>query len=142
MTDSTQRDPRMPSSDEPLPDAGEPQGANDDRPTMLGRRFRLTVLSGSAIGLVLALVIHYLITQTVEDSTKFNGWSWALAAIGGITVGGALSLFTYGAATDRTDVGEHRRGQADVTTQGESKKKKKKKKAERRGGAGVWRGRR
>jgi hypothetical protein len=110
------------SSSEPsaLPDAGEPQGADDDRPTMLGRRFRLTLLTGGLIGLLLALAVHYLITQTVEDSTKFNGWSWALAAVGGFTVGTALSLFMYGAATDRSDL-EHdlRRGNADVSSEGE-----------------------
>jgi len=119
MTDPVQDDPRALSS-EALPDAGEPQGADDDRPTMLGRRFRLTLLTGSAVGLVLAIAIHLLITQTVEDSTKFNGWSWALAAVGGITVGGAMSLFIYGAATDRDDVDEDSPvGRADVTTQGE-----------------------
>lgn len=110
------------SSTEPsaLPDAGEPQGADDDRPTMLGRRFRLSLLTGGLIGLLLALAAHYLITQTVEDSTKFNGWSWALAAVGGFAVGSALSLFMYGAATDRSDL-EHdlRRGNADVSSEGE-----------------------
>jgi hypothetical protein len=120
MTDHVQDDPRALSDSEALPDAGEPQGADDNRPTMLGRRFRLTLLTGSAVGLVLAIAIHFLITQTVEDSTKFNGWSWALAAVGGITVGGAMSLFIYGAATDRDDVAEDSpAGRADVTTQGE-----------------------
>jgi hypothetical protein len=120
MTDHVQDDPRALSDSEALPDAGEPQGADDNRPTMLGRRFRLTLLTGSAVGLVLAIAIHFLITQTVEDSTKFNGWSWALAAVGGFTVGSALSLFMYGAATDRSDL-EHdlRRGNADVSSEGE-----------------------
>jgi hypothetical protein len=120
MPDPVHDEPRASSGSEALPDAGEPQGADDNRPTMLGRRFRQTILTGSAVGLALAIGIHFLITQTVEDSTKFNGWSWAFAAIGGITVGGAMSLFIYGAATDRDDVGEHGpAGQADVSTQGE-----------------------
>jgi hypothetical protein len=110
------------SSAEPaaLPDAGEPQGADDDRPTMLGRRFRLAVLAGGGIGLLLGLASHYLITHTVWDSTRFNGWSWAFAAVGGFTVGTALTLFVYGAATDRSDL-EHelRRGNADVSPEGE-----------------------
>jgi hypothetical protein len=116
------RHPQARSSSEPaaLPDAGEPQGANDDRATMFGRRFRRAVLTGGAIGVLVALAVHYLITQTVEDSTRFNGWSWAFAAVGGFTVGTALSLFIYGAATDRSDL-EHElpRGNADVSPQGE-----------------------
>jgi hypothetical protein len=110
------------SSSEPsaLPDAGEPQGARDDRPTMLGRHFRRTLLTGGVIGVLVALAGHYLITQTLEDSTKFNGWSWAFAAVGGFAVGGALSLFIYGAATDRSDL-EHdlAQGTADVSQEGE-----------------------
>jgi hypothetical protein len=87
---------------------------------MLGRRFRATLITGSAVGVVLALATHYLITQTVEDSTKFNSWSWAFAVIGGIAVGGACSLFIYGAATDRSDAEDLTvRGRADVSEQGE-----------------------
>ena len=36
-----------PLEDDPAPpDAGEPQGADDDRPAMLGKRFRLTLVAG------------------------------------------------------------------------------------------------
>jgi hypothetical protein len=103
------------------PDAGEPQGVKDpDRPKMLGKRFAQTVLTGSILGVVLALAVHYLITQTVEDSTRFNSWSWAFAAVGGFTVGGACTLFIYGAATDRSDLdGPTPHGRADVSEQGE-----------------------
>jgi hypothetical protein len=108
------------ASDAGLPDAGEPQNSRDDRPSMLGKRFRATLVVGSVVGVVLALAAHYLITQTVEDSTKFNSWSWALAVIGGFAVGGACSLFIYGTATDRTDTGEPTvRGRADVSERGE-----------------------
>jgi hypothetical protein len=87
---------------------------------MLGKRFRTTLVAGSAVGVVLALAAHYLITQTVEDSTKFNSWSWAFAVIGGFAVGGACSLFVYGTATDRTDTETlTRRGRADVSERGE-----------------------
>jgi hypothetical protein len=87
---------------------------------MLGKRFRATVVTGSAVGVVLALATHYLITQTVEDSTKFNSWSWAFAVIGGFAVGGACSLFIYGAATDRSDTDKVTvRGRADVSERGE-----------------------
>ena len=110
------------SSSEPsaLPDAGEPQGAHDNRPTMLGRQFHRALLTGGAIGVLIALAANYLITQTVEDSTKFNGWSWVFAAVGGFAVGGAISMFIYGAATDRSDL-EHDqpRGTADVSHEGE-----------------------
>jgi hypothetical protein len=103
------------------PDGGEPQGARDsDQPPMLGKKFRMTVVMGSCAGLLLALAAHYLITQTVEDSTKFNSWSWGFAAIGGLTVGAACSLFIYGAATDRSDTDEAApRGRADVSERGE-----------------------
>jgi hypothetical protein len=87
---------------------------------MLGKRFRATLLAGSAVGVVLALGAHYLITQTIEDSTKFNSWSWAFAVIGGFAVGGACSLFIYGTATDRSDTDTFTvRGRADVSEQGE-----------------------
>ena len=103
-----------------LADAGEPQGSSDRRPPMLGKRFRATLVAGSVIGVVLALAAHYLITQTVEDSTKYNSWSWGFAAIGGFAVGGAFSLFVYGAATDRSDTDSATvRGRADVSERGE-----------------------
>ncbi len=108
------------ASDAGLPDAGEPQDSKDGRPSMLGKRFRATLVAGSAVGVALALATHYLITHTVEDSTKFNSWSWALAVIGGFAVGGACSLFIYGTATDRSDTAKPTvRGQADVSQQGE-----------------------
>lgn len=69
---------------------------------------------------MLALAAHYRITQTVEDSTKFNSWSWGFAAIGGFVVGAAFSLFIYGAATDRSDTDNPTvRGRADVSERGE-----------------------
>ena len=126
MPDSPQSSPsdgaarRDTALDAGLPDAGEPQGSKDGRPSMLGKRFRATLVAGSAVGVVLALATHYLITQTVEDSTKFNSWSWALAVIGGFAVGGACSLFIYGTATDRSDTAKPTvRGQADVSERGE-----------------------
>ena len=108
------------ASDGGLPDAGEPQNSRDDRPSMLGKRFRATLVAGSAVGVVLALAAHYLITHTVEDSTKFNSWSWGFAVIGGFAVGAACSLFIYGTATDRSDTDELTvRGRADVSERGE-----------------------
>ena len=105
---------------QPPSDAGEPMGAkNADRPAMLGKRFRLTVVSGMIVGLIVALLGNELLSQT-WDSRDTNGWSWLLAAIGGIAVGGALTLFTYGVSTDRTDTEPNKpHGRADVTTQGE-----------------------
>jgi len=103
--------------DDPAPpDAGEPQGANDDRPTMLGRRFRMTLVTGMLIGLVLALGAHGLLVYMWYSA---NTWSWFIVALGGMAVGGALSLFLYGAATDRTDTGPKPHGQADVSVRGE-----------------------
>jgi hypothetical protein len=93
-------------------------GANDDRPAMLGRRFRRTELTGMAIGLVLALLAHWILADQFF-SRESNGWSWLLAGIGGVAVGGALTLFLYGVSTDRTDTGPKRRGRADVSTEGE-----------------------
>jgi hypothetical protein len=105
---------------EPPSDAGEPQGARDDRPAMLGWRFAGAILTGSLVGLALALAAHVIISNTVYDSTKVNGWSWVLAAIGGVAVGGACTLFIYGAATDRDDATDvPPRGQADVSERGE-----------------------
>jgi hypothetical protein len=106
---------------EAVPDAGEPMGANDARPTMLGRRFRQTEVIGMAIGLVLALLAHWLFSDQFF-SRKTNGWSWVLAGIGGIAVGGALTLFIYGVSTDRTDTGPKRAGAADVTVDGEDRR--------------------
>jgi hypothetical protein len=106
-----------PLKDDPAPpDAGEPQGADDDRPTMLGKRFRLTLVTGMLAGLLIALVAHGLL---VAFWYKANAWSWILVAIGGLAVGGALSLFMYGAATDRTDTGPKPHGRADVSERGE-----------------------
>ena len=107
-----------PVPDEPPPDAGEPMGSNDDRPAMLGRRFRRTEFTGMAIGLVLALLAHWILADQFF-SRNSNGWSWILAGIGGIAVGGALTLFLYGVSTDRTDTGPKPRGRADVSTEGE-----------------------
>jgi hypothetical protein len=108
--------PEVLKDDPAPPDGGEPQGANDDRPTMLGKRFRLSVVSGMLIGLVLALAAHGVLVYTWYSANTF---SWFIVAIGGMAVGGALSLFLYGAATDRTDTGPKPHGQADVSEQGE-----------------------
>jgi hypothetical protein len=88
---------------------------------MLGRTFAATVLGGSLLGLVLALLAHLIITNTVYDSHKANGWSWVLAAIGGMAVGGACALFIYGTSTDRDDIADasDRAGRADVSERGE-----------------------
>lgn len=105
---------------EPPSDAGEPMGAKDAaRPAMLGKRFRLTVASGMVAGLIVALLGHVLLAHTWNGSNA-SGWSWLLAVIGGLAVGAALTLFSYGVSTDRTDTGPNKpHGQADVTTQGE-----------------------
>jgi hypothetical protein len=100
------------------PDAGEPQGGFDpDRPAMLGKRFKLSMATGMLIGLVLALGAHAAIADAWYGGG--NGWSWFLAAIGGLAVGGAITLFVYGTATDRTDTGTKPRGRADVSERGE-----------------------
>lgn len=111
----------VPETPEPPPDAGEPMGARDDRPAMLGRRFRQTEATGMAIGLVLALVAHWIFAEQFF-SRDSNGWSWLLAAIGGIAVGGAMTLFIYGVSTDRNDTGSKARGRADVSTEGEERR--------------------
>jgi hypothetical protein len=99
------------------PDAGEPQGAYDaDRPAMLGRRFRLTLVTGMLIGLLLALGAHGLLVYLWYSA---NTWSWFIVGLGGLAVGGALTLFLYGAATDRTDTGPKEHGRADVQERGE-----------------------
>ncbi|MDX6621790.1 MAG: hypothetical protein QOK36_4176 [Gaiellales bacterium] len=103
----------------PPPDAGEPMGSRDpDRPSMLGRRFRQTLAAGMLVGLILALAGNALISQ-LWLGRDANAASWVLAAIGGLAVGGALTLFIYGVSTDRTDSGAKPRGRADVTTEGE-----------------------
>lgn len=116
--------PANPPADEPVPppDAGEPMGASDpDRPSMLGSVFRRVELAGMAAGLVIALLAHWQFSH-LFISRSTNGWSWVLAAIGGIAVGGALTLFIYGVSTDRTDTGPKRRGRAAVSTEGEERR--------------------
>jgi hypothetical protein len=94
---------------------------NGDRPAMLGRRFRLTMAGGMVAGLIVALLGHQLLATTWRS----NGWSWLLAVIGGIAVGGALTLFMYGVSTDRTDTDPDKpHGQADVTAEGEWRRTK------------------
>jgi hypothetical protein len=98
-------------------DAGEPQGTYDpERPAMLGRRFRLTLVTGMLVGLVLALGAHALLVWAWYPA---NTWSWFLVGLGGLAVGGALTLFLYGAATDLTDTGPKEHGRADVQERGE-----------------------
>jgi hypothetical protein len=110
---------------EPPADGGEPMGAkNADRPAMLGRRFRITLASGMIAGLIVALVGHEALSFSFLGRNE-NGWSWFIAALGGLAVGGALTLFFYGVSTDRTDTGQELRGQADVTTEGEWSRTKK-----------------
>jgi hypothetical protein len=102
----------------PPPDGGEPQGSRDsDRPAMLGRRFRQTIAVGMLTGLVLALCAHALLVQVWYGHV--SSLSWFLVALGGLAVGGAISLFLYGTATDRSDTGPHVRGRADVGERGE-----------------------
>jgi hypothetical protein len=119
--DTTRAGHDVSETPEPPPDAGEPMGARDDRPSMLGKRFRQTELTGMAIGLALALLAHWVFAKQFF-SRDTNGWSWLLAAIGGIAVGGALTLFSYGVSTDRTDTGPKPRGRADVSTEGEDRR--------------------
>ena len=100
------------------PDAGEPQGSWDSgRPAMLGRRFRQTVAAGMLAGLVLALGAHAALVYAWYG--QVSSWSWFLVALGGLAVGGAISLFLYGTATDRTDTGTQIHGRADVSERGE-----------------------
>jgi hypothetical protein len=104
-------------------------GANDERPSMLGRRFRQTELTGMAIGLVLALLAHRVFAEQFF-SRNLNGWSWFFAGIGGIAVGGALTLFFYGVSTERSDMGPKRRGRADVSTEGEDRRSRRRRRRE------------
>jgi hypothetical protein len=77
-------------------------------------------MTGSLIGLVLALAGRVVITSTVYDSTNANGWSWVVVAILGMMVGGGCALFIYGGATDRDDAADATAGgQADVGERGE-----------------------
>jgi len=86
---------------------------------------------GMAIGLVVALLAHWIFAEQFF-SRGTNGWSWLLAGIGGIAVGGALTLFLYGVSTDRTDTGQQRRGRADVSTEGEERRsRRRRRQAER-----------
>lgn len=123
--------PPPPRESQPPPDAGEPMGATDGRPAMLGKRFRITLVSGMLAGLVLALVGHEALSFSWLGN-KQSGWSWFITAIGGLAVGGALTLFGYGVSTDRTDTGPKRRGQADVTTEGEWSRTKRRRRVRRR----------
>ena len=107
-----------PAAEQALPDAGEPQGANDDRPAMLGKRFRQVIATSMLIGLVVALCAHALM-RNFSWYGYTSGWSWMLAALGGLAVGGAFGLFLYGVSTDRSDTGPKPQGRADVTEQGE-----------------------
>jgi len=104
-----------PDPHDPPPDGGEPQDSKDSgRPAMLGRRFRLAEVIGMTVGLVVALVLHALVIDGA------NGWSWAVFAVLGIAVGGACTLFFYGTATDRSDMGgDQPHGRADVRERGE-----------------------
>jgi hypothetical protein len=104
----------------PPPDAGEPQGSRDpDRPAMLGKRFGQTIAGGMLAGLVLALCGHAVLVWTWYGHV--SSWSWFLVALGGLAVGGAISLFVYGTATDRSDTGAQMgpHGRADVSERGE-----------------------
>jgi hypothetical protein len=83
-----------------------------------------------AAGLVIALLGHWLFIEQFFGRDS-NGWSWLLAAIGGIAVGGALTLFLYGVSTDRDDAGPKRRGRADVSTEGEERRSRRRRRAAR-----------
>jgi hypothetical protein len=99
------------------PDGGEPQGAYDgDRPAMLGRRFRRTLATGMLTGLVLALCAHALLVYFWYSA---SAWSWLIVGLGGLAVGGALTLSLFGVATDRTDTGPKEHGRADIQERGE-----------------------
>ena len=98
-------------------DGGEPQGTHDlDRPAMLGRSFRRTLVIGMLAGLVLAAAAHAVMIAVWYSA---NAWSWILVALGGLAVGGALTLPLYGDATERTDTGPKEHGRADVQERGE-----------------------
>jgi hypothetical protein len=107
-----------PAAEQALPDAGAPQGAKDDRPAMLGKRFRQVIAMSMLIGLVVALCAHALM-RSFSWYGYTSGWSWIFAALGGLAVGGAFGLFVYGVSTDRSDTGPKPHGRADVSEQGE-----------------------
>jgi H+/Cl- antiporter ClcA len=88
----------------------------------------MTLAMGAVVGLVAALVIQLLLSQ-VFISRDTSGWTWFLTAIGGIAVGGALTLFLYGVSTERTDTGPKPRGRADVSTEGEDRKSRRRRHA-------------
>jgi hypothetical protein len=118
----------------PPPDAGEPMGSKDpDRPAMLGNRFRVTMAIGMATGVAIALIGHVVLAHSGYGPGS-NGWSWLLAAIGGVAVGGACTLFIYGTSTDRTDTGPNKsRGRAAVSETGEWQKTVDRRRLRRRG---------
>jgi len=100
------------------PDAGEPAGADvSGRPAMLGKGFRMTLALGMLAGLGLALGGHALLVDSWFEGA--SGWSWVLAGIGGVAIGGSCALFLYGTATDRHDPHTQVHGRADVTVEGE-----------------------
>ncbi|MDX6563968.1 MAG: hypothetical protein QOD65_3782 [Gaiellales bacterium] len=114
-----------PVTDEPPPDAGEPMGARDDRPPMLGRRFDQVLAAGVLTGLVLAEVAN-AVFRGLWVFREENNWSWFVAGFLGIAVGAGVSMFLYGVTTDRDDLdtASQRRGRADVTTEGEESRSK------------------
>ena len=67
-------------------------------------------------GAALALCAHFILTRVWYSA---NGWSWFIVALGGMAVGGSLSSFIYGAATDTSDTGDKPHGRADVSERGE-----------------------
>jgi hypothetical protein len=106
------------NDEQPPPDAGEPQGSRDpERPAMLGKRFAQTIAGGMLVGLALALCAHAVLVEMWYGHV--SSWSWFLVGLGGLAVGGAVALFVYGTATDRTDTGPQPRGRADVSERGE-----------------------
>jgi hypothetical protein len=112
-------------------------GSKDpDRPAMLGKRFRATMAIGMGIGLVIALIAHVLLALGGHRAGS-NGWSWLVATIGGVVVGGACTLFIYGASTDRTDTGPTKpHGRSDVSETGEWQKTVDRRPLRRRHGRG------
>jgi hypothetical protein len=84
---------------------------------MLGRRFAQTIAAGMLIGLAVAICAHALLVAAWYGHV--SSWSWFLVAAGGLAVGGAVALFVYGSATDRSDTSGEPHGRADVSRQGE-----------------------
>jgi hypothetical protein len=83
---------------------------------MLGHTFRRTLAMGMLAGLVIALIAHAVLIAVWYSASS---WSWFLVAVGGLAVGGALTVPLYGDATDRTDTGPKEHGRADVQERGE-----------------------